>query len=287
MPNEDDKSMINGKGQVWPSIGLIAMDMDGTLLTSEKKFLPETLKDLSEAAERGVCLSYATGRAPVEMTDFYEAAPMIRYASCCSGAIITDLKKDEVIYKKEIPSEFFLPLVDVAEKYDGMLTFFTERESIVAASCIHHMADFNMGVYQPMYERISRQVESMREESLKHDYLTKINIYFRNKRDRELGKEELKDLPLTFALAEGSSLEMNAQGVSKGAALRILAEKLGIPMERTAALGDADNDRDMLMTAGVCVAMANGDEDIKALADFVAPENDRNGAGIAIRKLLK
>ncbi|WP_044959408.1 Cof-type HAD-IIB family hydrolase [Butyrivibrio sp. WCD2001] len=262
---------------------LIAMDMDGTLLTSDKKILPETLDDLSLVADKGVHLSYATGRALVEMKEYFEITPMIRYAICYSGAIIYDCMAKKVIYRKEVPSACFEKIVEVADKYNGMLAFLTEKESIVSSADINHMDDFHMGVYQPMYLKVTRQVDDMAAESRKHNFITKINIYFRNQEDRHRGYEELKDLPLTFALAEETSLEMNAEGVSKGAALRTLSSLLDIPIEETMAIGDADNDRDMLTTAGISIVMLNARSDIKKLANYITKDSDHNGVGFAIR----
>ncbi len=262
---------------------LIAMDMDGTLLTSDKKILPETLADLSWVADKGAYLSYATGRALVEMKEYFEITPMIRYAICYSGAIIYDCMDKKVIYRKEVPSDCFEKIIEVADKYSGMLTFLTENESIVSSADINHMDDFHMGVYQPMYLKVTRQVEDMAAEIKNHDSITKINIYFRNQEDRHHGYEELKDLPLTFALAEETSLEMNAQGVSKGAALKILSSLLGITIEETMAIGDADNDRDMLTTAGISIVMMNARSDIKKLANYITKDSDHNGVGVAIR----
>ncbi len=263
---------------------LIAMDMDGTLLTSDKKILPETLDDLKWASDKGVHLSYATGRALIEMKEYFEITPMIRYAICYSGAIIYDCIDDKVIYRKEVSCDYFDKIIEVAGKYNGMLTFLTEKESIVSSADINHMDDFHMGVYQPMYLRVTRQVDNMTAESKKHNSITKINIYFRNPEDRQQGYQELKDLPLTFALAEETSLEMNAKGVSKGVALKTLSSLLGTPIEKTMSIGDADNDRDMLSTAGVSVVMMNARDEIKKLANHITKDNDHNGVGDAIRK---
>ncbi len=266
---------------------IIALDMDGTLLTSDKKILPETLTDLKWISDKGVYLTYSTGRALVEMTEYFAQTPMIRYAICYSGAIIYDCQNREVIYRNEVPSDCFDKIISVAEKYNGMLTFLTETESIVSASDINHMDDFHMGVYQPMYLRVTRQVEDMRLESKSHQSITKINIYFRNIEDRHRGYAELKDMPLTFALAEETSLEMNAEGVSKGAALQKLSSMLDIPTEQTIAIGDADNDRAMLCSAGLSVVMGNARSDIKKLAHIVTNTNDANGVGEAIRGIFQ
>lgn len=80
---------------------------------------------------------------------------------------------------------------------------------------------------------------------------------------------------------------MNAAGVTKASGLQALADRLGISMADTVGIGDADNDRAMLEAVGLSVAMHNGAEDIKALCDAVTDDNDHNGVGKAIRKILE
>ena len=112
-----------------------------------------------------------------------------------------------------------------------------------------------------------------------------INLYFRNTEDRERGYRELQNLPLDFAYAEGTSLEMNASGVTKASGLKILADHLGIGMTEVIGMGDAENDTQMLRSVGCSVAMGNADERIRAICDLVTDDNDHNGVGKAIRRL--
>ena len=269
-----------------PMCGLIAVDMDATLLMSDKTVAPATIMDIDKAVAAGVNLAYCTGRAIVEMKKYFAELPQIRYAICYSGAIIYDCVEKKAIYKNEVDAKYFEPIITTAQKYGGMLTFLTEDESIVSAEDLEHMEDFHMGVYKPMYIKVTRRVKDMKEESTKHSSITKINIYFRNVEDREKGYNELKHLPLEFAYAEKTSLEMNAKGVTKGIAMLKLAEILGVSANETMAIGDADNDKDMLKRAGFSVVMENAKQSIKALADMVTKDNDHNGVGYAIRAMI-
>ena len=165
-----------------------------------------------------------------------------------------------------------------------MAHFLTEEESVVRIDQVSHMADFHMGVYQPMFLELTRKVEDMAAEALRYDSIPKVNVYFRSVQDRAQAYEALKHLPLSFAFAEGASLEMNAAGVTKASGLHALASHLGIAMTETVGIGDADNDRAMLEAAGLSVAMGNAAEDIKALCDVVTADNDHNGVGEAIRR---
>lgn len=81
-------------------------------------------------------------------------------------------------------------------------------------------------------------------------------------------------------------MESFPQGCSKSKAMMMTAQKLGIPAERTIAMGDSVNDIDMITAAGTGVAMGNAPESVKAAADFVSKTCDENGVAYAIDKLL-
>lgn len=265
---------------------MIAVDMDGTLLMSDKTIHPDSVRDIQTATEHGIYVVYCTGRALSELQPYFKILPTIKYAVCYSGAIVYDCKENKCIYRAEIEQKLIEKIVETAKKYKAMVHFLTEKESIVPASDVTHMVDFHMGVYQSMFMEITRKVRDMEEERKHHDFLTKVNIYFRSEEDRSNGYNELKQFPLTFAFAEKTSLEMTALQVTKATGLERLAERLQIPISQIVGIGDADNDRDMLRKVGFSVAMGNASDTIKDGCDFVTKDNDHNGVGAAIQYIM-
>lgn len=81
-------------------------------------------------------------------------------------------------------------------------------------------------------------------------------------------------------------VEGMAQGVNKGAALRQLCAMLQIDPQRVLAVGDNDNDIPLLQAAGYGVAMGNASPGLKAVADWIAPTIEEDGAAIALEKLV-
>lgn len=266
---------------------LIALDMDGTLLMTDKSVHPDTIRDIEQASRKGVHVVYCSGRAIPEILPYVSRLKTMRYAVCMSGALVYDFEESRNIYHKAIAYEYVQKIVDVAKKDDGMVHFLVDRESVVRADQIVHMKDFHMEVYQPMFVKIARKVPDMAEEAKHYDFIPKVNVYFHSTEARQQAYEMLKDFPLTFAFAEGTSLEMTARGVTKAAGLKELAKYLGISMEETLAIGDADNDRAVLEAAGISVAMGNAGREIKEICDAVTGDNDHNGVGEAIRKYVK
>lgn len=266
---------------------LIALDMDGTLLAPDKTIQPETARDIRLAASRGVHIVYCTGRAMPELRDYFGVVPEMRYAVCNSGACVYDREEDRCLYSSVIPYKMADTALAAARRYGAMLQFLTERESIVASADVTHMADFHMGIYQPMFERLARTVADMARESERLEAIAKINLYFRSPEDRLRCYEEMCALPLVdIALPEATTLEMTARNVSKASGLAWLAGWLGIPMARVAGVGDSDNDREMLRSVGLSFAMGNAEPGIRALCDLITADNAHNGAGEAIRRTL-
>lgn len=265
---------------------IIAVDMDGTLLKSDKTIHEDSIRDIQDAVEKGMQVVYCTGRALSEMQSYFVVLPMVRYAVCYSGALVYDCMEHKCIYRKEIEQKYIGKIVETAKRYKAMLHFLTEEESIVSSFDITHMNDFHMGIYQPMYMEVTRQVKDMEEEGKCHDSIAKINIYFRLEEERNYGYEELKKLPLTFAFSGKTALEMTARCVTKATGLEHLTKYLNIPMRRIAGIGDADNDRDMLREVGFSVAMGNTSREIKEQCDFITGDNDHNGVGEAIRYIM-
>lgn len=82
------------------------------------------------------------------------------------------------------------------------------------------------------------------------------------------------------------NIEINAVGVNKGTGLVNLGKMLGIRREEIMACGDGDNDIAMLKEVGFGVAMANAEEKVKAVADYITESNNDEGAAKAIEKFV-
>lgn len=261
---------------------LVALDIDGTLLTSVKTIHPDTIKHINEASKKGINIVYCSGRAPVEMQDITKNLPTIRYGVCMSGALIYDFKESKTIYINPISKEFIKKVIETAKDDDAMIHFLTENESIVRDDQIKHMVDFKMGAYQPMYLKIAKTVKDMSIEAEKYDYIPKINIYFRSTQSRQKAYENIKDLPLSFAFGKDNGLEITAKNVNKGNGLSALATHLNIPMSQIIGIGDADNDISFLKIVGLPIAMGNANENVKSICKVITDDNDHNGAGKSI-----
>ena len=98
---------------------------------------------------------------------------------------------------------------------------------------------------------------------------------------------EINQLPgIHITRSAENNFEIMPEGVNKGLALQELTQVMGITMDEVMAIGDSDNDSDMLRIAGMPVVMGNGDEAVKKLAKYVTDTNDNDGVAKAIYKFI-
>lgn len=91
---------------------------------------------------------------------------------------------------------------------------------------------------------------------------------------------------LTITRTHPRLVEGTAPGVDKGAGVRRLCARLGIDPAQVLAIGDSDNDIPMLQTVGLGIGMGNASPGVEAVADWLAPPFDKDGAAVALRHWL-
>ena len=161
--------------------------------------------------------------------------------------------------------------------------------SVVEKDKVPHMNDYYMGVYQPMYEEVTTKVDNINDYYIGNPYsVHKLNIYHHSKAARDHTRQAVKEAGLELEMkdSEATGLEMNAKGVDKGTGLKQLCHHLGISIEETIVVGDADNDKEALEVAGLSVAMGNAKESIKEISDVIVSDNDHDGCAEVIERYL-
>ena len=264
---------------------LLALDMDGTTLNSEKKIPRETVEAIDGLIAKGVHVVLATGRGLAELLDYREDLKGMHYGILISGGMIYDFWKQAPIYVKPIPPEDAQQVIASGETEQAMVHLLTIRNSVVRREAILHMEDFHMKVYQDMYERVCDCHDDLAGYAKEHaEEIVKINLYHRSTESMNRSFERLKGLDLSMVRAEETGLEASPSGITKAKGLEILCEHLGVPLEQTVAVGDAPNDLEILQTAGLSVAMGNALDEVKEVCDAVVSDNDHHGVLEAIRR---
>lgn len=267
---------------------LIAFDMDGTLLNSQKSISPLTIRRIEEAYERNIHVVFNTGRCPAELNEFFDIVPSVRYVNCVSGALVYDHKEDHTIYSHAMDIPTVRSILEIAGKEDVMMHLLS-TQSIVQEDKIPQMDKYHMGVYQEMYLRVTTPWKDLPKEYSAHPVpIEKINLYHTAPDARIRTRERITASPLDVVMAdaEASSLEITANSIDKGVGLLKLCEHLHITPAETIVVGDADNDYAALKVAGLPVAMGNANDRIKGISEVTVADNDHDGCAEVIEKFL-
>lgn len=268
---------------------LIAFDMDGTLLDSNKTILPSSLTAISDAVKAGKTVILSTGRCLPELREYLPQLSEVRYLNCVSGALVLDQKTNTAIYSRSLAPAVCSQILRIVKHQDVMVHLLGETTSIIQRSHCQNMAHFGMGQYQSLFERNAEQWEDLFAQYRENPFpVAKLNLYFTDPESRQCIEQQILDehIPVTMVHAEATSLEISAKGVSKAAGLRELCSHLDIPIAETIAVGDAPNDLEILKAAGLSIAMGNSRQEILDLADVVVSDCDHDGCAEAIYQYL-
>lgn len=268
-------------------IKMVGIDLDGTLLTTEKKITPYTKSVLKKALAQGVIVLVSTGRPltaiPKEALDISG----MKYAVTTNGARVMDIEKNETIYESTLKVEEALQLLEVMCEYDPILEIFIDGVSYSKKVTQEKAQEYLKDPHVIEYFMTTRiHVEDLKE-MLRDNPATveKVHGIFRNHEEAQAVYDGLKKIPNVVVVSSfGNNWEINKEGTDKGKALLRLGESLGIKREEIMACGDSMNDYEMIKAVGLGVAMANADEEIKMIADYITESNDEDGVAKAIER---
>jgi Cof subfamily protein (haloacid dehalogenase superfamily) len=272
------------------NIRMIGLDLDGTLLDSNKVFTEYARRVIGQAVERGIIVLPATGRPvsgiPKEILGF----PGIRYALTSNGARVLDLQENKVLYERLISYEAGGRLLEILKRYDALLEIYYDGIGYANEEDLKVVERYMPSAPMLAYIRNTRRpVEDVfRMYHGEHRPVDKIQALFASQEEKRAAFAEVREtLPeITVCGALHNNLEANAKEARKGVALIKLGEFLGISKEEIMACGDGSNDIEMVKEAGLGVAMSNAIDEVKAAADYVTCSNDEDGAAKAIEKYV-
>lgn len=271
-------------------IKMIGLDLDGTLLNSQKQLSDYSREILESAIAQGVIVLVSTGRPLFGVPEFMREFPGMKYMLTANGARI--LKKEqgwEILYENLLSLEDASKVLDVLEEYDTLRDVYHNGIGYAGRAELERIEEFYPEPAMREYILKTRnRVDNVREKMKEFSCgLDKIQAVFSSVEDRNEAMERLKrDTPFAITGALFNNIEVNAQGVNKGNGLIRLGETLGIQREEIMACGDGLNDLDMLRTVGLGVAMRNAVEEVKQISDYITESNDEDGVAKAIEKFV-
>lgn len=265
---------------------VIALDLDGTLLTPEKKILPESLVALQNARKSGAKVVIVTGRHHVAIHPFYQALALDTPAICCNGALLYDYNEKRVISADPLQPDQATQLVDLLERYDVHSLMYADDAMFYKEPTGHIIRTENWAKSLPESQRpVFKQVSSLREAANEVAGIWKFALTdtdtvklhkFSQIVERELG--------LACEWSWHDQIDIAQLGNSKGKRLAQWVESQDLSMDQVIAFGDNHNDLSMLKSAGLGVAMGNAVDEVKECADLVIGTNVESGISAVVKK---
>lgn len=271
---------------------LVAIDLDGTLLDDDKNIPKENIDILNELMDRGYEVVIATGRRYWSAKQFLKDIdkPLIILAN--NGNIVRDISNDEVIIEKYLDLEDFKILIEESKKRSLHPILHVDRyedgyDIVIEMKEDNSVYNNYISPDEKRYKIVENYLELdddilavifVGDKDILEDFYLDINKKYPNRYSSHV----MENIQNAEALLE----IMNPLG-NKWLSLKEYAQKKGISPEEIIAIGDDNNDAQMIKNAGCGIAMKNASQQVKKVADIIT-EKDNNQAGVAfeLRKIL-
>ena len=268
---------------------LICIDMDGTLLNDKKTISERNLRSIRLANEKGVRIAVCTGRIFTSADFFSELLGVKSPVIASNGAYIREKDRDEVVYKATLGAEKCKQLLEVFRQYDIYPHYYTS--DTVFTEKLAYSAAFYEGVNKTLPKDKQVKIVLVKDwdevfQRYERDIFKGIGV------DEDIEKIQkaktfIRDMSgFEVVSSRFDNFEVMNKGVSKGSAVKKLADYYGINSEQVICIGDSENDLSMIEFAGFGIAMGNADEAVKEAAKYITESNNCDGVAKAIEKFV-
>lgn len=261
---------------------LLCTDLDGTLLREDKSISKQNIEAIEYFKSRGGLFSFITGRMPCFVADICTAVTPNCPFGCINGGGIYDYKKREYIWSVTLP-DCVLELVECAYK--------DFPQTGIQINTLDNIYSSNDNDAMERFRKRTNLKKNPCHYNNIQQPIAKVLFCDENEENINGLIHLLNSHPLAerfgFIRSEKTLYEILPKGISKGTALLKLAEHLGVDKNKTVAVGDYDNDVEMLLAAKVGVAVANASPAAKQAADFVTVSNTEHAIAAVIDAIDK
>ncbi|RHW35971.1 Cof-type HAD-IIB family hydrolase [Neobacillus notoginsengisoli] len=252
------------------SYKIVFFDIDGTITNHDDGSIPHsTIEAIEALRNKGIRVVAATGR-PLSMCKELQELGIETFITA-NGGYVKHIR--EVIHKVPMDKSIVQEVMEFAKLMNNGLSFYTEKFSM-------------NGVTEKGILTALRETLSLNEYPEIYGTIHKEDVFllclFAN--DEAVEKYKLKFPHLTFKRWHPYVLNVLQEDVSKSLAIMKTLDFFGIDKSEAIAFGDGENDIDMLEFVGLGIAMGNGNEKLKNVADFITKPSSEDGIDYALRK---
>ena len=286
---------------------LIAIDLDGTMLNSYGIVTEKTKKAILKAKEQGIEVIIASGRPIDSIKTIAKEIESENYFISGNGAILYDIKNNEIIYENILNKNKALEIIKICEENSIYYNLYTEKQ-IIAKSLnynvlYYHKENLNkdeknkthINIVENIYDYIQNHNEKIVKITICDNNKTIFNSIMKKLKEvneievlevshmsRKIIRQGTEDVPIEYYYTE-----ISAKDVDKWNAIKILAEKLNINSEEIVCIGDNINDKKMIEKSALGIAMKGSTPDIIKIAKCITETNDNDGVAMVLENISK
>lgn len=269
---------------------IIAMDIDGTLVSSKRVLLEETKEILKKLQEQGNQLILASGRPYKGMLELAYELEMDKHHGllvCYNGSQVRDVQTEEILYNKPLSLEEARSVLRHLKNFK-VIPMIAENDYFlvedVFAGKLHELDDKDIIAFEARGNGfLLKEMKDLCDIDFEpNKILTAGEPSYLKENYKAMSEPFVNDLSCMFTAA--FYYEFTTKNVNKGNALKEVFKKGEAEM---IAFGDAENDLSMFEVADISIAMGNATKEVQAKADYVTLSNDENGIAYALKEILK
>jgi len=259
---------------------LVVADIDGTLVTGDRRITPGVLAATRAAQLLGVRVCLATGRIWMSAEPYFRGLGADPPAILYNGGLVYDFRTNTELRRVHLDYGHARAVLQILRGFPEVQPHLYVGDRVYT------------GTANELTERYGRKDGLSVEEVgdllafLPANPMKILIIGARPHLERVAAEIANHPMPIHTVFSEETYLEILPTDSSKGMALRFVAEHLGLPLRAVIAVGDNLNDLEMIQIAGLGVAMGNAPEALKAHAGYVAPTNEEEGLRDVIERFV-
>lgn len=263
---------------------LVAIDVDGTLVNDEKILTQRTIETIKRATKNNIKIVVSSARSFYRLKGYLEQLGLIednQYTIAFNGATILENKSQNVLFSNNFEEEEVNELINLADKLKtsiflySMNNVFTEKVPTIVEQSKN-------------FKNVKFDKVKLKNINLNKDSIYKILFVDEYDNILKMRKNLPKEICIKYSVTSSipECIEFVKNGITKSKALDFLCKRCNIKKSEVIAIGDGDNDLEMIDYAGLGVAMGNATDSLKEKADYVTSSNNHDGVAEAIEKYI-
>ncbi|MCQ2958202.1 MAG: Cof-type HAD-IIB family hydrolase [Candidatus Gastranaerophilales bacterium] len=258
-------------------IKLVVTDIDGTIVEMNGKLQPEIISIFDTLQKNDVKVVIATGRMFIATSEIINTLKLKTPVICYQGAMIRDEKK--VYFEQNVPKQIASDIITRLRNYNSHINLYL-RDRLIVENDDKYIKEYagDRNIPYEVVDDLQTVVQDATKLLTIDDDVDKVTFI----------RDEMRKIypELNIVKSTNTYCEFVSPYADKGLAIKFLAEKWNLKTDEILAIGDQDNDIEMLKVAGTGIAMGNGSENIKKIADYICPTVQEFGFAQAMEKFV-